>query len=309
MRIKVLLFGSPGHGSFNSCGLAGVEAARQAGQQVDLIWIESAGPAIRAARLIDICHRGADLIIAYGSPGDYPVAMAAMRFPHIHFIVVQGSYVGENAAVYSVREDQAAFLAGVLAAAETRTGGLGHLGGVKTDAALRVRAAYVDGAHRQSPGMGMMTSFCGSIDDAELAFDTCEAMARRGVDVVFGAIDGGRPGIERACQKFRLRQIGTHIDWTEAEPHLYLGSAIADSGRCIATAIKDYAKGNVRFGASTSFGVESPDYVRVAVSRTVGQATKLALDEWSQAMVRGEVTPSAEYVGREFELSGLLSRL
>ncbi|OVZ59934.1 hypothetical protein CDO44_10215 [Pigmentiphaga sp. NML080357] len=309
MRIKVLLFGSPGHGSFNLCGLAGVEAARRAGQQVELIWIESAGPAIRAARLIDICHRGADLIIAYGSSGDYPVAMAAERFPHIHFVVVQGTHVSENTAVYGVRQEQSAFLAGVLAAAETRTGGLGHLAGVKSDAALRARAAYVDGVTRQAPGMGMMTSFCGSADDAELAFDTCEAMAKRGVDIVFAAIEGGRPGAVRACQKFRLRQIGAILDWTETDPRLFLGSAISDSGRCIAAAIKDYASGDVRFGTSTFFGVERPEYVRVALSPTVGQPARQAIDEWSQALARGEVVLSEDYTGREFELSGLLSRL
>ncbi|MDX3905472.1 MAG: BMP family ABC transporter substrate-binding protein [Pigmentiphaga sp.] len=309
MRIKVLLFGSPGHGSFNLCGLAGAEIAQRAGQQVELIWIESAGPAIRAARLIDICHRGADLVIAYGSQGDYPVAMAAVRFPHIHFIVVQGSHLSENTAVYGVLQEQSAFLAGVLAAAESRTGGLGHLAGVKSEAALRTRAAYVDGAMRHAPGMGMMTSFCGSQDDEEVAFETCEAMAKRGVDVIFAPIEGGRPGAVRACRKFRLRQIGSILDWTENDPRLFLGSAVADAGRCIDAAIKDYLAGNVRFGERTLFGVERPEYVRLAMSPAVGAGARQAVDEWSHALARGEVVLSETYTGREFELSGLLSRL
>lgn len=266
MRIKVLLFGSPGYGSFNQCGVAGVEAARRAGRQVELIWIESTGPAIRAARVIDVCHRGADLVVAYGSAGDYPVAMAAERFPHIHFVVIQGSYVAENCAVYGVVQEQSAFLAGVLAAAESRTGGLGHLSAVKTEAALLARAAYVDGAMRHSPGMGMMTSFCGSQDDEGLAFETCEAMAKRGVDVVFAAIDGGRPGAMLACRKFRLRQIGAIVDWTETDPRLFVGSAISDTGRCIAAAIQDHADGNVPFGTCTYYGVERPEFVRLALS-------------------------------------------
>jgi len=309
MRIKVLLFGSPGHGNFNQCGAAGVEFARRAGRQIELIWIESAGPAIRAARLIDICHRGADLIIAYGSAGDYPVAVAAARFPRIHFVVIQGSHVAENCAVYGVLQEQSAFLAGVLAAVETNTGGLGHLAGVKTDEALLARAAYVDGATRQAPGTGMMTSFCGSQDDAELAFETCEAMARRGVDMIFATIEGGRPGAIQACRKFRLRQIGAIVDWTEVDPELFAGSAISDTGRCIAAAIADYAGGSLPFGTRTRYGVEHPEYVRLALSPLASPAARQAVDDWSQALLRGEVVLRGDYTGREFELSGLLSRL
>lgn len=309
MRVKVLLFGSPGYGSFNQCGVAGVEIARRAGRQVELIWIESTGPAIRAARVIDVCHHGADLVVAYGSAGDYPVAMAAERFPHIHFVVIQGSHLAENCAVYGVKQEQSAFLAGVAAAAESRTGGLGHLSAVKTEAALWARAAYVDGAMRQSPGMGMMTSFCGSQDDEGLAFETCEAMAKRGVDVVFAAVDGGRPGAVLACQKFRLRQIGAIVDWTETDPKLFVGSAISDTGRCIAAAIQDHAEGNLPFGTRTDYGVERPEYVRLALSPLAGASTRQAVEEWSQALVRGEVVPSREYSGREFDLSGLLSRI
>ncbi|VCU69686.1 Purine-binding protein precursor [Pigmentiphaga humi] len=309
MRIKILLFGSPGYGSFNECGMAGIDMARRICPGIEPVWIESAGPALRTARLIDLCHRGADLVIAYGTPGDYPVAVAAPRFPHVQFVVVQGSYVAENAAVYAVRQEHSAFLAGVLAAAETRTGGLGHLAGVKSEPALRARAAYVDGAKRHAPGVGMMTSFCGSQDDPEVAFDTCEAMHRRGVDIFFATLDGGREGATYACRKFRMRQIGAVLDWTAEDPGVFPASAIANAGRCIVAAVEDYAGGRLRLDHSLWFGAESPEYVRLAMSPGVGHAARVAVEEWTQALARGEVALPQTYAGREFELSGLINRI
>lgn len=155
----------------------------------------------------------------------------------------------------------------------------------------------------------MMTSFCGSQDDAELAFDICEAMGKRGVDMIFATIEAGRPGVMRACRKLRLRQIGTLVDWTEVDPKLFAGSAIADAGRCIAAAIADYANGNLPFGTCTRYGVERPEYVRLALSPLASPEARQAVDDWSQALLRGDAVARDDYTGREFELSGLISRL
>ncbi|GAA4325515.1 hypothetical protein GCM10023144_07950 [Pigmentiphaga soli] len=301
MRIKVILFGPPGRGSFNESGLAGVERARAAGVPADVIWVQSDGPAMRAARLMDICLHGADLVVLHGGQGDYPVTVVADRFPHIHFVIIQGSYTAPNAASYEVLQEQSAFLAGVAAAAETRSGVVGHLSGERIRPGLKGRAAYVDGVLRQRPDTALLTTFCGNPHDPELAFDTFAAMAARQADTVFAMIDGGRDGAIDACRAFGVRQIGNVLDWTERHPDVFLASAIANCGRCIETAILDFYRGAVDFGAKTVFGLDQPDYVRLILNDSVCHEARVAVDDWAQRLLDGTVLPADQYYGEEFE--------
>lgn len=299
-RIQVVLFGPEGRGSFNEAGHAGAMRARNAGHDVAVTWIADPDPQARAAALLALCETGPDLIVAHGGQGDYPVSVAAARHPSRRFVVTQGSVLRANTASYEVLQEQSAFLAGVLAATDSRTGVVAHLSGEKVRPGLKGRAAFLHGVRSVVPGLPALTTFCGNQHDPALAGGAVAAQARAGADIVFAMIDGGRDGAIAACRAAGIRQIGNVLDWTGRHPDVFLASAVADSGLCVEQAIGDFKRDRIAWGTIHSFGLEAPAAVRLALGRDVSTAARAAIDHWSQRLLDGGVAVAEGYDGPEF---------
>jgi basic membrane protein A len=147
-RYAVVLFGPEGQGSFNESGLRGAHKARDAGHEVDVLWVAGQSAQQRAAEMSALCGGRYALILAHGGQGDGPVQILAERWPEQAFAVTQGSWAAPNVARYEVLQEQSAFLAGVLASQWSKTGKVGHFSGEKVPPGLRGRAAYADGLRR-----------------------------------------------------------------------------------------------------------------------------------------------------------------
>ena len=302
-RIAVVLFGPEGRGGFNQAGLAGAGRARALHPALQVHWCEPAAPAARAAYLRQLCKDGTDLIVAHGGQGDAPVAAVAPHFHATQFAITQGEFVARNVACYEVLQEQSAFLAGVLAAATTRTGVVAHLSGEKVRPGLKGRAAFADGVRQQDLHVRLLTSFCGNQHDAELAWRTVQAQADAGADVLFAMIDGGRDGAIRACRERGMMQIGNVFDWTVRESDVFIASAVADSGHCIELAVADFLEGRLRGGSKRVIGIEADAHVRLALHPRVDTATRALIESYRAQLAARTLRFALDYRGAEFALT------
>jgi basic membrane protein A len=291
-RVVVVLFGPRGQGGFNEAGAAGAQRAA-AGGPVEIAWVEP--PASRIDAVAALAATSPALIVLHGGQGEAPAAAVAPRFARVAFAVTQGSVPGANVACYQVRQEQSAFLAGVLAAADTATGTVAHLSGERVRPGLEGRAAYADGVAREAPAVRLLSTFCGDQHDAALAERVVAAQAAAGADRLFAMIDGGRAGAIRACRTHGVRQIGNVFDWTQREPDVFVASAVADSGVCVAQAIADHRAGALALGALVRVGLECTEAVRLALHPSVRPAVRARVDHWAQRLLDGRVEPSATF--------------
>jgi basic membrane protein A len=298
-RVAVALFGPPGRGSFNESGLAGAQRAQALGHALEVHWIEPQDTAGRADALRGLCQQGLDLLVAHGGQGDAPVAAMHAEFPDVRFAITQGGFRAANVACYEVLQEQSAFLAGVFAGLHSRTGVVGHLSGEKVRPGLKGRAAFAHGVSASGTGCRLVTCFCGHQHRPALAQATAEALQREGADIVFAMIDGGRDGVNQACRHGPLRQIGNVLDWVERDPDVFVGSAVADSGRCVAEAIDDFASGRFNPGQVRLHGLEDPDFVRLVLQPRLQALYGETLALWQARLLSGEVLPSDTYEGPE----------
>ena len=258
---------------------------------------------VRAAFLRGLCERGIDLVIAHGGQGDVPVAAVASEFDAVRFAITQGDHLATNVACYEVLQEQSAFLAGVLAAALTKTGVVAHMSGEKVLPGLKGRAAFADGVRAQNPDVRLLTTFCGNQHDADLAHRVVSAQADAGADVLFAMIDGGRDGAIRACRERGMVQIGNVFDWTQREPQVFIASAIADSGHCIELAVRDFLDGRLACGSKRVIGIEADAHVRLALHARVDAATRVLLESFRARLAAGALHPATEYDGTEFAVA------
>ena len=298
-RIAVALFGPEGRGSFNESGLAGVERARTAGQAVDVHWIAPPDPAGRAEALRALCRAGLDLLVAHGGQGDAPVSAICAGFPHMQFAITQGGITAPNVACYEVLQEQSAFLAGVLAGLASTTRVVGHMSGEKVRPGLKGRAAFAHGLRSAAPDCRFVTTFCGQQHDEELAYRATVRLQQEGADLVFAMIDGGRPGVSRACCELPIRQIGNVLDWVARDPAVFVASAVADSGRGVTQAIADFRAGTLQPGSTRSYGLEHPDYVQLVMAPALQQSFGPQVAAWRARILAGAVRIDEEYHGPE----------
>lgn len=298
-RVAVVLFGPPGRGSFNESGLAGARLAQAQGHALEVHWIEPQGTEDRAEALRRLCRQGLDLLVAHGGQGDAPVAAMHAEFPEVRFAITQGGYQAANVACYEVLQEQSAFLAGVFAGLHSRTGVVGHLSGEKVRPGLKGRAAFAHGVTASGTGCRFVTCFCGHQHRPALAQATAEALQREGADIVFAMIDGGRDGVNQACRNGPLRQIGNVLDWVARDPAVFVGSAVADSGRCVAEAIEDFAHDRFDPGKVRQHGLEDPDFVRLVLPSELEARYGEALALWQARLLSGELVPADAYEGPE----------
>lgn len=300
-RIAVALFGPQGRGSFNESGWSGVLRARAAGHEVDAHWIAPLDAAGRADALRGICSQGVDLLVAHGGQGDAPVAAISADFPATRFAITQGGYVSANTACYEVLQEHSAFLAGVLAGLVSATRVVAHMSGEKVRPGLKGRAAFAHGLRLSGADCRFVTTFCGQQHDPDLAYEVTRALQQEGADLIFAMIDGGRDGVSRACRELPIRQIGNVLDWVARDPAVFLASAVADSGRCVAEAVDDFAHGRLQPGTTRVHGLEDPDYVRLVMTPSLDEKFGPALSDWKRRLLSGEIHTDESYEGPEFD--------
>ncbi len=253
-----------------------------------------------AAALRQLAADGPALVIAHGGQNNAAAEQVAAAFPAVRFVVTQGSVTGPNLSSYEVLQEQSAWLAGALAGLTTRTGVVGHMSGIWVRPGLKGRAAYADGVRTANPRARLLTNFSGNQDDNALSERIALAQIDAGADVIFTMLNAGRQGAIDACRRRGVRQIGNVGDWTQRDPTVFVGSAVADVGQAVRQAAGDVAEGRWKPGVVRQLGLADPGAVRLALAPDVPAAVRDRLAAYAQAIASGAQPVPEDYRGPEF---------
>lgn len=299
MRIAVFFVGEVADRGFNAAALAGAEAARAEGlADVEVVaGVPYEQPAIRAA--LGRVAAAVDGVVFVGGQGNLAMPDIAAAQPGKRFAIVQGAHTGPNLASYDVRQEDSAFLAGVLAARLTRTGRVAHLSGHRVRPGLKGRAAFVAGVRHVAPDMAVLTGFCGTQDDGGVTRAWATAQAAAGADVLFTMLNAARDGAIAACRASGMRQIGNALDWCALEPDVFVASALARIDRGVRRAIADMVAGEVPVRV-VELGLAQGDHVGLSMQPAVAAAHGAAIAEVAAAIAAGRLAVPEGYDGPEF---------
>lgn len=310
MRVAVVFVGTIHDQGFNEAAFAGVEAARR--QPGRMITVPPAVPfepdAIRASADTAAREVGpGGLVVLIGGQGDGVAVPLSAEWPDRRFAVVQGSVTGANLSSYHVRQEQSAFLAGVLAAHVTRSGTVAHLSGHRVRPGLLGRAAFVAGVRHAAPGMPVLTGFCGTQDDAAVTLAWARAQLDAGADVLFTMLNGARSGAIDACRAVGAMQIGNVLDWTALEPDVFVASALARIDLAVEAAIAAAETGQ-REGQSIGFSLDDEAgagrMVDLVLRPDIEPRARSAVATARAELIAGRLEIAERYDGAEFDLAG-----
>ncbi|MEU7531215.1 BMP family ABC transporter substrate-binding protein [Saccharothrix sp. NPDC042600] len=226
--------GGRGDASFNDLAAAGFDQAiKDLGVKKENTRELSAAPhedeSVKRSRLRQLARDGFNPIIGVGFAYTEALRVVAPEFPDVKFGLVDSAVDGApNVTPLVFAEQEGAFLAGVVAAYQSRKCHVGFIGGVDIPLIQKFEAGFVQGARTAAPKVEVerkyitpATDFSGFQDPAK-GSETAKGLIDKGADVLYPAAGASGIGVFAAVKQAGVLAIGCDADQ-------YHQPALADS--------------------------------------------------------------------------------
>jgi len=179
-----------GDQNFNDLANAGGErAADELG--VDWRVLESSTAADYETNLTLAVEQG-DVAVPNGFLLEDAVNVVAPQFPDKFFVFIDAVAEHENVQSYLFKENEGAFLAGILSGLATETGNVGMVGGIRVPPVMRYEVGFAAGLMTTNPDAVFTASYADDFEDPALGKDLSLALYNNDNDIVLSA--AGRTG-------------------------------------------------------------------------------------------------------------------
>ena len=259
---------------YNQSTYEGMQAAAtEAPSCFDTDYIETTTAADYAKNIESFTDAQFDVVIGVGPSLANDLGDAAAANPNSTFISVDGAPAGcpsgspaecvahdgtwaANGESLLFAEDEAGYLAGVLAASMSKAGHVGVVGGLAGQPAFeRLVEGYVNGARSVKADIGVAFVYTTSVIDPTLGNAAAKQMIDSGADVIFGAAGrAGNGALSAACEAANVLAIGVDVDefWTIPEVQkCLLSSAIKNVKSAVHDALLRIASDQFKAGLRT----------------------------------------------------------
>lgn len=267
--------------------------------------------------------QGFDVIVTVGFLIGTDTTIAAKANPKVTFIGVdQGICVDENAApdpTFACKgdaakllpnyqgivfaEEQAGYLAGIVAASISKTGIIGSVAGTKVPAVVAYIAGYDAGAKSINPNIKTLTQEVNP-DPAKGFNDpaTGKAIAKQfigqGADVLFQVAGLTGQGVLEAACDAKVYGIGVDVDQVETLPNLskcIVTSAEKKLKNTVQAVVESVAKGTFKAGTVSYNAASTPPAIGLSpyhdFTSLITPAIQAKLDAAMAAMAAGTLKP------------------
>lgn len=221
--------------SFNQSGFEGLERA-ESELGIDIKSAESADPGQYTANVDSMVQEGCDIIIGVGFALEDAIQAAAEANPDMHFALVDSAFSDEtfapveleNAKPLLFNTQEAAFLAGYLAAGTTKTGTVATFGGLPFPSVTIFMDGFVDGVAKYNEDNGTAVkvlgwdkaaqdgSMIGNFSDTEAGRTTTEQFIASGADIILPVAGPVGAGALNAASQAE----GASVIWVDSDGYM-----------------------------------------------------------------------------------------
>ncbi len=247
----------------------------------------------------------------------------AADYPDVKFLMYDGEVDWSKGGLDNVyciiyRANEAAYLAGYLAASTTKTGIIGFVGGVDNTNIKDFAVGYVEGAKRKNPDIKIYIENAHSFEDIDKGKEIARHMIEGGTDIIFSAAGAVNLGVLEVLSENDLPMIGVDADQyarfaatgqQDFANHI-ISSAMKNIGDSLYQAIENYTTREVITGETKIVGLKENgvslaknDYYKSTVPLSVQEE----IDALEREIIAGTiVVPSARTLSEE-EIQGIFS--
>lgn len=331
IKVALLVTGSFGDKAFNDSAQAGMKRIEsEMGGQVEVEMIEMGSDKTKfEGSMLDAAESDADIIITGLWDMKEITEQVAQEFPEKKFIIFDTDVdytIGDLSNVYSMsyKQNEGAFLAGVLAASVTTSdmefanedAVIGFVGAKDTAAVINDSAVgYIEGAQFVNPDIKVLVSYVGSYVDSATAKELALTQYSSGADCVFVAAGPASVGVIEAGAESQKYVIGVDSDQALAyegkeEANYIISSAIKGVGDSLYNSVERHLAGELPYGvyetlglAEGAVGIADNDIYQSVVPEDV----RTAVEDAKAKLLAGEVTVDTAYGMDEETLKGIIN--
>lgn len=270
-------------------------------------YLQSKSDADYVTNLNTLARQGYDLVFGIGFLMQPSVEEIAKQQKDQKFAIVDSEVAQPNVASILFKEQEASFLAGLVAAKATKTNKVGFIGGVESAVIERFEAGFRAGVKAVNPDITVDVQYAGAFDKAELGQSHASKMYAAGVDVIFHAAGATGNGLFKEARDLKQKDptreiwaIGVDSDQTaegivkiDGEEHnVILTSAL----KRVDNAVKDVAKrakdGEFPGGETLTYGLKDDGVGLANINDefTGKDEVEALVTEWQDKIKNGEVT-------------------
>lgn len=331
VKVSLLVTGSFGDKAFNDSAQAGMkQVAEQLGDKVEVEMIEMGNDKTKfEGSLLDASESDSDIIIVGTWDMKEILEQTAPLFPDKKYIIFDTDvdYAANDLSnVYSMsyKQNEAAFLAGVLAASVTTSdmtyaneeATIGFVGAKDTAAVINDSAVgFIQGAQFINPDIKVNVSYVGSYVDSAKAKELALTQYASGADCIFVAAGPASVGVIEAAAESQKYVIGVDSDQALAyegsdSAEFIISSAIKGVGTTIFSSIERDLEGNLPYGTYELLGL-AENAVGLAdntiYQSVVSEEIRTAVEDAKQSLLDGAVSVDTAYGMDEATLKGIIS--
>jgi len=236
-----------------------------------------------------LVRRGATDVVAIGYFYATPLERLAARFPAVRFTLIDAESPGANVRSVTYREQEGAYLVGLLAAMASKTHQLGFIGALDIPLIRRYITGFEQGAKAAEPPAQTLVNFVGTtpaaFNDPATGGEVARGLFERGVDVVFAGAGSSNFGIfQQAVDQHKLA-IGVDSNQNGLHPGTILTSMLKRVDGAILASWREARAGTWQGGArSIGLAEQGLDY---------------ALDQNNQPLISPEMRARVEQARQE----------
>jgi len=203
-------------GTFNQYAYeGGVQAASELGVAFD--YIESSDLDSYDGNIRGFAEDGYDLIVTLGFNMGAPTVSIAAEYPELNFATVDWADDSENGAPANFRgllfaEDQAGYLAGVLAGGMTTSKNVGVMAGIPFPPLVKFANGYAQGVRSVCADCTVQIAYAETFSSSFVGETVSTALIGNGADVVFAAAGAAGGGAIKYAASNEIWAIGVDMD-------------------------------------------------------------------------------------------------
>ncbi|WP_199439678.1 BMP family lipoprotein [Umezawaea beigongshangensis] len=301
--------GGRGDASFNDSAAAGLDkAVAELGVKKENVKELTAAPNeaedAKQTRLRQLAGEGFSPIIGVGFAYAESFKVIAPEFPDTKFGIVDATVEGApNVTPLVFAEEQGSFLAGVIAAYQSKSCHVGFIGGVETPLIGKFQAGFDQGAKKAAPEIQIEDKYLtpagdfSGFQDPAKGQEAAKGQIDSGADVLYHAAGASGKGVFSAAKEADVKAIGVDSDQYNQETVSNEKDVIVSSMlKRVDVAVFDYIEAVAANNLSSLPAVFDLKVDGVGYSTSGGKIDdklKTVLEGYKAQIISGEITVSA----------------
>ncbi|MBA4494399.1 BMP family protein [Paenactinomyces guangxiensis] len=278
--------------SFNQTAWEGIKRAKR-DLDADIKALESRRDEDYIPNLSRFARERRDITWAVGFKLDKAVRQVANQFKDVQFGIVDtdlGGNIPNNVTAVTFKEEEGAFLMGVIAGLSTKTNKVGFMGGISSPLIKKFEVGYTAGVHASNPKAKVEVAYAESFTDSTKGRSLASSLYNRGVDIIFHASGGTGKGLfdeVKTREKGKYWAIGVDMDQSRLAPDHTLSSMIKRVDIAVYKVTKSIKENKHQPGKEIKYGLkengvgisdQTKKHVRAEVLRKVEEFKKKIID-------------------------------